>query len=46
MDHALQGMNPREHVAERFADFARNLVDATKPAKPKKQKRTSSTRKR
>ena len=40
MDAALQGMNPREHVAERFEDFARKLVETTKPAKSKKRTRS------
>ena len=40
MDAALEGMNQREHVAERFEDFARKLVEATKPAKSKKRPRS------
>jgi hypothetical protein len=40
MDAALQGMNQREHVAERFEDFARKLVETAKPAKSKKRTRS------
>ncbi|HTZ65829.1 MAG TPA: hypothetical protein VMB51_17165 [Solirubrobacteraceae bacterium] len=39
MDSVLQDIHPREHVAERFEDFARKLVEAAKPAKPKKRPR-------
>jgi hypothetical protein len=39
MDAALEGVTPREHVAERFEDFARKLVESTKPAKAKKRAR-------
>ncbi len=40
MDAALEGMNQRENVAERFEDFARKLVEVTKPAKSKKRTRS------
>ncbi len=40
MDAALEGMSPREHVAERFEDFARKLVETTKPPKAKKRTRS------
>jgi hypothetical protein len=40
MESAAKSMNPREHVAERFEDFARKLVDSARPAKSKKRTRT------
>jgi hypothetical protein len=42
IDSALQDINPREHVAERFEDFARKLVEAAKPTKSKKRSRAST----
>jgi hypothetical protein len=44
MDSAIEGIPEREHVAERFEEFARKLVEATKPAKPKKRPRTARKR--
>jgi hypothetical protein len=40
MDAVLQDIHPHEHVAERFEDFARKLVEAAKPPEAKKRTRT------